>query len=163
MKPSKMQQRVNLAARPHPVFTSKTTSVTRINPIESPESQQAHDEDGVPHPAFKGRKDANCNRTACQKPRAFFLNCGTDKYYCIECAIDIGCFSLSTRQDPMELFPTFDEDMVRYEKWLETQEQKLESPFALRTGGGRRSQIDWAKRERADALARYQRNQGAHA
>jgi len=154
MKISKMQQRVNLAVRP-PVFTSKTTSVTRINPIESPESQQAHDEDGVPHPAFKGRKDANCNRTACQKPRAFFLNCGTDKYYCIECAIDIGCFSLSTRQDPMELFPTFDEDMVRYEKYLEANE--------LPTTRYLKSQVDWAKRERADALVRYHRNQGAHA
>jgi hypothetical protein len=154
MKISKMQQRVNLAVRP-PVFTSKTTSVTRINPIESPESQQSHDEDGVPHPAFKGRKDANCNRTACQKPRAFFLNCGTDKYYCIECAIDIGCFSLSTRQDPMELFPTFDEDMVRYEKYLEANE--------LPTTRYLKSQVDWAKRERADALVRYHRNQGAHA
>jgi hypothetical protein len=149
MKLSKMQQRVNLAVRP-PVFTSKTTSVTRINPVESAQSQQSHDEDGVPNPAFKGRKDANCNRTACQKPRAFFLNCGTDKYYCVECAIDIGCFSLSTRQDPMELFPTFDEDMVRYEKYLEDNE--LPATRYLK------SQVDWAKRERADALVRYQRN-----
>lgn len=161
MKLSKMQQRVNLAVRP-PVFTSKTTSVRRINPIEirqlvSSKDQEVSDAFDVAadekKAALKGKKDANCNRTACQKPRAFFLNCGTDKYYCVECAIDIGCFSLSTRQDPMELFPTFDQDMVRYEKYLEANE--------LPTTRYLKSQVDWAKRERADALVRYHRNQGA--
>jgi hypothetical protein len=160
-KLSKMQQRVNRAFNPTQprvnfgsFSSSKTVSVTRVNPIDEPSHEDGKD------PALKGIEGGNCNRTACQKPRAFFLNSSTRKYYCIECAIDIGCFALRTRQDPMDIYPTFDEDMARYEAWLETQEQKTESPFEGRAVG-RKGQIAWAKRERADALMRFHCNAGA--
>lgn len=156
-KLSKMQRRVLAAV--NPVTSARIVgqySPKRAVQLWTPQDQEvseAFDVQADQKLALKGKKDANCNRTACQKPRAFFLNCGTDKYYCIECAIDIGCFSLRTRQDPMELFPTFDEDMLRYEEYLEANPVSITRYL--------KSQVDWAKRERADAVERYNRNHGA--
>ena len=98
--------------------------------------------------ALKGAKDANCNREACQKPGAFFLNCGTSKYYCIECAVDIGAWSLRTRQDPMDLYPTFDEDIARYEKAIHEKAIHDKPAYA-------RMQVGWAKRKFAEARQLY--------
>lgn len=39
-----------------------------------------------PDPKLKGKKDCNCNRTDCQKPKAEWYNHSTRKWYCEECA-----------------------------------------------------------------------------
>lgn len=36
--------------------------------------------------ADKGLKGGSCNRRACQRPGAWWLNRGTDAYYCTPCA-----------------------------------------------------------------------------
>lgn len=67
---------------------------------------------------LKGKRGENCNRTDCQVPGAFFRNTGTSKYYCIDCTLDIGGFALRTRQDPMDLYPDFDQEIGDYEAYL---------------------------------------------
>ena len=55
------------------------------------------------NPALKGKKNGNCNRTACQAPGAVFYNKGTRAYYCRRCAemIQASCFKFN---DPFVLF-----------------------------------------------------------
>lgn len=38
---------------------------------------------------LKGVKGGNCNRTACQKPNAWWYNSGSWAYYCRACALEI--------------------------------------------------------------------------
>lgn len=43
--------------------------------------------------ALKGKKDGNCNVTACQKPGATWWNASTRAYYCPHCAAEINRWS----------------------------------------------------------------------
>ena len=47
-----------------------------------------------PDPNLKGKEGANCNRTACQSPGAYFYNWSTRAWYCRRCAemIQASCF-----------------------------------------------------------------------
>lgn len=40
----------------------------------------------TPDPSLKGKRGANCNRTACQRPRADYYSIFTQSYYCADCA-----------------------------------------------------------------------------
>lgn len=104
--------------------------------------------------ALKGKHACNCNRTDCQKPYAFFLNNGTNKYYCLECTLDIGCFALKTRRDAMELYDEFDENMATYEAHLETIDTRVAS--FLKMGAQR------GKRQYADAREVFRHNQAVN-
>ena len=53
-------------------------------PVDIPEVRE-----GEPDPALKGKKDGNCNVTACQQPGATWYNKSTQKYYCTKCADQI--------------------------------------------------------------------------
>lgn len=66
--------------------------------------------DRGPDPALKGKKDGNCNRSACQEPGAYFYNTATRAYYCIACARDIRRWGL---MDGFDLFPEFDAELER--------------------------------------------------
>lgn len=104
--------------------------------------------------AKKGRRGENCNRTACQRPYAWFRNCGTDKHYCMECTVDIGGFALRTRQDAMDLYPTFDKDMADFEERL----TYLETTPDFKSGPRLRHDIEWTKRQWAHAREVYKTN-----
>lgn len=97
--------------------------------------------------ALKGKQGKNCNRTACQKPFAFFRNSGTNAYYCLECAVDIGVFALCTKNSAMELYPEFDDNLEDYRK---SEEGQIDL--------GQR-QADWAKRKYAHARQIFEQNQ----
>ncbi len=100
-------------------------------------------------PEDKGVKDRNCNRTACQRPGAFFFNRGSSAYYCVECAVDIGCFSLQTNDGThMDLFPDWQEDFKRYD-----QEYVSKKPDYARM------QSEWAQRQFKAAHEVYDRLQ----
>ncbi|QFZ84578.1 hypothetical protein GFK26_18290 [Variovorax paradoxus] len=67
-------------------------------------------------PADKGKQGRNCNVTACQRPNAWFLNSGTDAYYCFDCAWDIRKFNLRRNSDDgFVLFEQWEEDLARFE------------------------------------------------
>lgn len=98
----------------------------------------------------KGLRGYNCNRTACQKPHAWFLNNGTNKYYCLECAVDIGGYALSTQRDAMELYDNFDADMAALIASFPT--------LSPRTVIYLRQQCEWGKRLYATARETFKRN-----
>lgn len=59
-------------------------------------------------PALKGIEGGNCNRTACQQPKAAWYNESTHAYYCRGCAIEIQRFendnAFINKRVPMEIF-----------------------------------------------------------
>jgi hypothetical protein len=47
-----------------------------------------------PIPELKGKPGKNCNRTACQRPFAFFKHIDNHAYYCFSCTHDINFANL---------------------------------------------------------------------
>jgi len=139
-KISKMQARVNLATRPAQISRTvgsfgpkqQTKVWDGLNELDVRSRDQLIEQEATDaldqaadlrvlaakQAALKGKHGGNCNRTDCQRPGAFFRNCGSYAYYCLECTLDIGGFSLRTQQDPMELYPQFDENFAEYEPWF---------------------------------------------
>lgn len=56
-----------------------------------------------PDPKLKGIYGGNCNRTACQKPRATWFNLNTSAFYCAECGMAI---NRACERDHQELYGT---------------------------------------------------------
>ncbi|MCY1208397.1 hypothetical protein D9M72_200220 [compost metagenome] len=110
-RPSKMQLR--LAATP-----SRGVGGSRPSLIISDELAARPPTDPLnrPSPADKGKQGRNCNVTACQRPNAWFLNSGTDAYYCFDCAWEIRKFNLRRNSDDgFVLFEQWEEDLARFE------------------------------------------------
>lgn len=56
----------------------------------------------------EGKGDTLCNRTACQTPNhVHFYNSGTNKMYCLSCAMDIRFANLRD----MDLYPDFNKEL----------------------------------------------------
>ena len=52
---------------------------------------------GTPHKANKGLEGGACNRESCQAEPALHFNHGSDRWYCADCARDIGDDSFNKR------------------------------------------------------------------
>lgn len=65
MKISKMHARVKNGSVPYQRFITDPVAIT----------------------PKKGTRNGNCNRTACQKPGAFWWNRGSHSWYCTDCAL----------------------------------------------------------------------------
>lgn len=70
-----------------------------------------------PDPLLKGKKDGNCNITACQRPEAKYRHRDSGKYYCEECAYEIEHFAVCF--DKESLFPS-----LNFEGRLDSKEVK---------------------------------------
>lgn len=168
-KPSKMQQKLFALAHPDKVrqpkrpthviqkiMASSTIPAGNFYRSETAHNANEHqiEETEEIRLSKKGRRGENCNRTACQRPYAWFRNCGTDKHYCMECTVDIGGFALRTRQDAMDLYPTFCKDMADFEEHL----THLETTPDFKSGPRLRHDIEWTKRQWAHAREVYKTN-----
>jgi hypothetical protein len=62
-----------------------------------------------PDPALKGKKDGNCNVTACQQPGATWWNVGSKAYYCEGCATMINIDACERFKQPHLCYPSREE------------------------------------------------------
>lgn len=58
----------------------------RINSYISKQIRYGDDPESSPT-LLKGKRNGNCNRTACQAPGAFWWNRGSHSWYCTDCAL----------------------------------------------------------------------------